>query len=361
MRSNETPMRKKIWIDLDNSPHVPFFVPIVEELKRRGYSVFLTARDCFQVCDLLELFGLECRVVGRHYGRHRIMKLAGTCFRALQLSRIAATEKPDLGVSHGSRSQLLSCALLGIPNITIFDYEFISLSLVRLLRVVGKNWLMAPEVIRDADLGLNSVPLLHYPGIKEDVYVPRFKPDPAIIAQLGLQDDKLTVTMRPPASEAHYRNPESEKLFTAVMDFLIAHADSKMVVVPRNEKQAGHLREQWPEAFAAKRIIIPDRAVDGLNLIWHSDLVVSGGGTMNREAAALGVPVYSVFRGRTGAIDRYLARSNKLVLLENTADIGKKISLTRRTRSADPSAVHREALTKIVENVISVLEPEIRR
>jgi predicted glycosyltransferase len=289
------------------------------------------------------------------------MKLAGTCFRALQLCRVVAAEKPDIGISHGSRSQLLSCALLGIPSITICDYEFVSLSLVRLLRGIGRNWLMAPQVIPDHDLGVNGKPLLKYPGIKEDVYVPRFKPDPAITSQLGLQDGKLVVTMRPPASEAHYRNPESEKLFGAVMSFLVAHPDSQIVVIPRNDKQKDQLREQWSEALATKKIIIPDRAVDGLNLIWHSDLVVSGGGTMNREAAALGVPVYSVFRGRMGAIDRYLAQSNRLILLDSVADIEKKLLLMPRTKTAAPNPVNQKALPKIVENIISVLDPAVNQ
>src|SRR5580658_7344135 len=73
---------KKIWIDLDNSPHVPFFIPIIEGIERRGHQVFLTARDSYQVCELLRLHGLSCQVVGRHYGKRWILKLLGTAFRA---------------------------------------------------------------------------------------------------------------------------------------------------------------------------------------------------------------------------------------------------------------------------------------
>src|SRR5687767_16013697 len=105
MRHRDT-SAPKIWIDLDNSPHVPFFVPIIEELEKRGCSIVLTARDCSNVCDLLNLFKLDCRVVGRHYGRHKIVKVGATCMRSMQLMRIGLSEKPDLAVSHGSRSQL---------------------------------------------------------------------------------------------------------------------------------------------------------------------------------------------------------------------------------------------------------------
>ena len=108
---------KKIWIDLDNSPHVPFFRPIIEELDSRGYHILLTARDSYQVCELLSFHGLsnKVKVVGRHYGKNRFMKIAGTCFRVAQLLPLILREKPDLAVSHGSRAQILSSFVTGTP------------------------------------------------------------------------------------------------------------------------------------------------------------------------------------------------------------------------------------------------------
>jgi len=346
----------KIWIDLDNSPHVPFFLPIIDELQKRGCSVLLTARDCSNVCDLLEFFKLKCRVIGRHYGRHKVVKVASTCFRALQLMRTAITEKPDLAVSHGSRSQLLACSLLGIPSITVYDYEFASLSLSKVLRRLGRNWLMAPEIIAHANGNGGHDNFLSYPGIKEDVYVPWFKPDARIKPQLGLLDEELVVTVRPPANEAHYYNPESDRLFTAAMEVLTARPDTKIVLLPRNEKQGADLRKRWGTAFASKKIIIPDAAVDGLNLIWHSDLVISGGGTMNREAAALSVPVYSVFRGRIGAVDQYLSDNQRLVLIENIADVKNKIVLKRRGQAEKLPVGSLDALNRVVANIMVVLK-----
>lgn len=346
----------KIWIDLDNSPHVPFFVPIIDELENCGFKVILTARDSSNVNDLLRLFKLRCRIVGGPGGRNKFKKVAATCWRSLQLMRIAIAHKPDLAVSHGSRSQVLTCMLLGIPSIIIFDYEFANFSIFKFARLLGKNWLMAPEVIS----GLNQNghmrdDLLHYPGIKEDVYVPRFKPDAGIKHHLELWDNLIVVTARPPANDAHYFNPESEKLFSAAMEFLTTHPETKIVLLPRNHKQAAHLRERWGSAFASGKVTIPDSAVDGLNLIWHSDLVISGGGTMNREAAALGVPVYSVYRGRIGAVDQYLARINRLVLIESTSEVEHKILLKRRSRAEQPSAINSNALGKIIDNIGLVL------
>src|ERR1700731_210264 len=117
-------MGMRIWIDLDNSPHVPFFAPIIDELEKAGYSVLVTARDCFQVCELADLMQLKYRLVGRHYGKNKVLKLTGLCWRALQLMPEMLRFRPQLALSHGSRSQLVVANLLGIPSVTVADYEF---------------------------------------------------------------------------------------------------------------------------------------------------------------------------------------------------------------------------------------------
>lgn len=342
---------KKIWIDLDNTPHIPFFAPIMEELEQRGYSVFLTARDCFQVCALADLFHFQYLRVGRHYGRRTVMKALGTSFRALQLLPSIWREKPDIAVSHGSRSQLLAATLANLPSLVIFDYEF-----AKPLPGLNPTWAMVPEIIPDSAVQLTHCELLKYPGIKEDVYVPTFKPDPALKADLGLAEDSVIVTLRPPANEAHYHNPASETLLEAVIDKLSHTAKTKVVLLPRNEKQAAALRTSWPGLFSEGRLMIPDHAVDGLNLIWHSDLVISGGGTMNREAAALGVPVYSIFRGTIGAVDRYLESCGRLLLLENAEDVKNKLLVKRRTRTNNTETRTKRTLENIVERIITLTE-----
>jgi len=343
--------RGKIWIDLDNSPHVPFFAPIVEALEKHSYSVVLTARDCFQVRELADLFHLNYRLIGRHYGKNKIRKMAGLCFRALQLVSNIREEKPDLAVSNGSRSQLIVSTCLGIPCLFMGDYEF------------ARNWafirptrLLCPEVIPSAALRLDPSRILKYPGIKEDVYVSRFVPDPSIRPQLGLQEQEVVATIRPPASEAHYHNPQSDELFDAAVNFLSKAHDLKLVALPRNEKQAMELKKRWPDLFSDGTMRIPSRAVNGLNLIWHSDFVISAGGTMNREAAALGVPVYSVFRGKIGAVDRYLAERGRLILLESVQDVQTKIRLARRNRSAKPQNDNCITLNSIVEQIVAVMD-----
>jgi predicted glycosyltransferase len=179
------------------------------------------------------------------------------------------------------------------------------------------------------------------------------------MSRLGLDEDHVIVTVRPPANEAHYHNPKSDELFSATIEFLAQASRVKVILVPRNGKQATSVRASWPDLFSGGKMMIPEHAEDGLNLIWYSDLVISGGGTMNREAAALGVPVYSIFRGTIGAVDRYLAANGRLTLLESAEDVRAKIILERRHRAAEP---HMEsgALNEIVDHIVTLVESKGR-
>ena len=343
--------RKKIWVDLDNSPHVPFFRPIIDELRKRNYDVLVTARDAYQVRELLEFYGVSARLIGRHYGKHKVLKGIGTCWRALAVTAGVRKEKIDLAITHGSRACVIACALLGIPDILLFDYEFAAK-----IPGIKPTWLMAPGVIADRHKG-NGAQIINYPGIKEDVYLSRFCPDYGLKGRLGIPPDDLLVMVRPPATEAHYHNPESEELLKAAIDRFVSTPGTRILLLPRNKRQEADLRSAWPGAIASMQILIPDHVEDGLNLIWNSDLVISGGGTMNREAAALGVPVYSIFRGKIGAVDAYLADQGRLVLLETVEDVRTKIKTVRR----DPHKQHLNgenspALDTIVQNIISIVE-----
>jgi predicted glycosyltransferase len=352
-RSNwpQSRFKKRVWIDLDNSPHVLFFAPIIEELKKQGIDVTLTARDAYQVRELLSFYGMDCEIVGGHAGKNKALKVAVNCARALQLLPTAFRVRPDLGLSHGSRAQVLVCKALGIPTTVMDDYEFS-------LRTgfLEPDWTVMPEVIPDGVMSNRAERVKRYPGLKEDVYVPGFLPDPAIFGELGISGDRLIATLRPPADEAHYHHPESDTLFAEVVRFLGSQPQVLAVTLPRNQRQASRLRVQWAGLLRAGKMIIPERALDGLNLLWFSDLAVSGGGTMNREAAALGVPAYSVFRGKAGAVDQYLVRAGRLTQIESVADVKKKIRLTRWNRPAVPDGSTRPALAAIVEHVVSTLQ-----
>lgn len=343
--------RRRVWIDIDNSPHVPFFLPIVEELQKQGVDLVLTARNIYQVCELLDFFHLNCKVIGRHYGKNKFLKIFGTILRTLQLAPTAVFARPDVAISHGSRAQLLISKVCGIPTIMMHDYEYTTKT-----GFLEPDCVLMPDVIPDGVMVKKTTRVLRYPGLKEDVYVPRFRPDPSIFLQLGILEDELVITVRPPATEAHYHNPESEVLFAEVMRLLSANPKVRAVTLPRNARQSEQLKKDWKDLIASGQMVIPNAPVDGLNLIWFSDLVISGGGTMNREAVALGVPVYSIFRGTTGAVDRYLAETGRMIMIENAADVRNKIKLVHWNRPAKPQDRNCPVLQYIVGNILSVLE-----
>jgi predicted glycosyltransferase len=343
---------KRIWIDLDNTPHVPFFAPIIAELKRRGYTVMVTARDAYQTCQLADLFRLSYTRIGRHYGAHKMMKVIGTGVRAAKLLAYVVWRRPDLAVNHGSRSQVLACNLTRTTSLAIFDYEHTRHSVI-----FNATWLMAPDVLPLAQLRDRSQHALNYHGIKEDVYAPGFTPDSSIVDRLGLTGREIVAVVRPPATEAHYHRPQSDVLFHATVEHLRQASGVKTIIVPRNERQAAAVRAEWADAAASGSIVVLDHPEDGLNLIWHADFVISGGGTMNREAAALAVPVYSIFRGDLGAVDRYLAASGRLVLLESPDDVHAKIKLERRPRAAEGHRPTRsQTMIEIVDHIVSIVE-----
>ena len=206
------PRGARIWIDLDNTPHVPFFIPIIRELERRGHHIFLSARDAFQVYDLATEAGLSVNKIGRHYGKNPVMKLVGLFWRSAQLLAFYRRHRPDIALSHGSRSQIFLCTQLRVPAIDILDYEHL-----HGFAIAHSKWMIVPEALSGANLPLKFFRVRYYPGIKEDVYVPAFDPDPKILDGLDLDKANILNTLRPPADEAHYHNPESNVLMVELM------------------------------------------------------------------------------------------------------------------------------------------------
>lgn len=322
--------RLTFWFDLCHPPHVLFFSPQIRALESAGHRCFITVRDRFQVKELCGLHGLDFLVIGRDYGKHSAAKAAGFLVRTAQLVRACRGRRLSLAVSQGSTYQVVAASVLGMPSVFMTDYEHVFLGVANRLA----TRLFFPSAIPERVLLEKGVPrskIFAYPGLKEDAYVHRFRPDSAGFDRLKIPRDSVIVTLRAPSFSAHYRNPESETLFYRVAESLLSRRGVTVLFLPRSTEDAASLRQRV--SGLPGRLIVPDRAVDGLNWIWHSDLVVGGGGTMNREAAALGVPVYSIFRGRSGAVDRHLNRAGRLVFIENESEIGR-IRIGKRIRPA---------------------------
>jgi uncharacterized protein len=345
----------KIWIDLDNTPHVPFFRPIIRELESRGHRVVVSARDAYQVCELADEMGVAYTMIGRHWGKNPLKKVLGLLWRSVQMLPFWLRERPDVALSHGSRSQVLLSKALRTPTIVCDDYEGsgnIPLGLPR--------WLIVPEALADTTFprGLHRDHVRFYRGLKEDVYVPDFEPDPSILDDLDLDPREIIVSVRPPADEAHYRDSQSDVLFVEAMSRLTTTPGVRVVMLPRTGRQGRSFREAHPEWFADRRTVIPSHALNGLDLLWYSDLVLSGGGTMNREAAALGVPAFSVFAGAIGAVDRRLEREGRLTIIRTTDEVRTAIPLTARDKTGQPAHSPRPALTDILGHIEDILRLE---
>lgn len=305
-----------IWIDLENSPHVPFFQQIISELERAGCEVVLTARDFAQTRALVAKAGLNARIIGGQYGRSKVLKTAGLFLRAARLARMMRGHKISLAVGHGSRGLLLAARMLRIPTLTLYDYEGASVALFNRL----STFVMTPEALPFSTLeklGLLSEKHLTYSGLKEDVYAGDFRLDDSIVNELNLDPSRIIITIRPPSRTAHYRSEESFRLYDAIMQLLAALDDVQIILVPRDRNAAAHAKR-----FAEHRnVIVPATVVDGLNLLYHSDLMISGGGTMVREAAALGVTAVTIFKGPMGAVDRWLIEEGRMISIDRAEEI----------------------------------------
>ena len=327
-------VRVKVWIDITAAAHVLVFRPLVRLLRERGAEVEITSREYGQTRELLELHGLEAEVIGHHAGRSRLAKAAQMAARLRALRRFARSRGFDVALAHGSHELTMTARSLGIPSSTTFDYEWARLQHQLGCRAATK--VVVPDAIPPARLAAyGAVPpkLLQYPGLKEEYYLADFEPDPGVVSALGIPSDRMLVLLRPPPDVSLYHR-HSNPLFPQVLTYLGRHEEVSAVVLPRTQEQREYVRD-----LALPSIVIPEHAVDAQSLIGLSDLVVSAGGTMNREAAALGVPVYTTFGGRLGGVDEELIRQGRLVPITDprALEVGKRASAQRTRVRRDPA------------------------
>jgi uncharacterized protein len=320
----------RAWVDLTNSPHVLVMRPVIRALERRGADVLVTARDFAQTLGLLERFGIAHTAIGRHRGGRPAAKALGLASRSLALARWARSRRIDVALGHGSNDVTVAARLLGIPCATTFDYEWAAAQHTVNCRLAKR--VVVPEAIppeRLARYGATPAKLRRYPGLKEEYYLADFEPDRAVLDELGLaRDAPLAVVRTPPAVSLYHRF--EHPLFAHLLERLRDQAQT--VVLPRTP-------EQRAELAAAGGFVVPERTVDAQSLIACADVVVSAGGTMNREAVALGTPVWTTFEGRLGAVDERLIAEGRLRRLQRPEDV----TVARRDRgSPAPARVRRD-------------------
>ena len=319
----------RIWIDLTNSPHVLVLRPFIDVLRADGHEVEVTARDFAQTLELCDRFGIAHTAIGHHRGGQLAAKGLGLASRSSALLRWARRAgRFDLAIGHGSNDITVAAALLRIPATTTFDYEWATVQHninCRLARSVVVPDVIPPE--RFDRYGARRK-LRPYAGLKEEYYLADFEPDPKILHSLGLDESQpIAVVRTPPEVSLYHRF--SNDLFAATLQRL---RGSQTVVLPRTAQQRAELD-------ASGGFIVPEQAIDAQSLIAYADLVISAGGTMNREAVALNTPVFTVFEGRLGAVDEELIASGRMRRLSSTDDA---TLVKRDRRTATDARIRRD-------------------
>jgi uncharacterized protein len=318
----------RIWVDISNSPQVPFFRPLVRLLRERGHDLEVTTREYAQTIQLLALHGIPHEVVGpRHGGAGALGKARAMAGRLRALRRFASGRGFDLALSHASHELPLVARSLGIPSAYAFDYE-----LARVQHGLGSRAarrVVVPDAIpqdRLDALGASSTKVRRYPGLKEEYYLHEFEPDDSVLAKLGIDPARVLVVVRTPPDVSLYHR-HGNPLFGDVLERLGRDEEVHAVTLPRTAEQRDAI-----QARTLPSIIVPEEAVDAQSLVALGDLVVSAGGTMNREAVALGVPAYTTFAGALGAVDRGLVNEGRLRVLTSvdTLVVEKRSGAVRR-------------------------------
>ncbi len=335
----------RVWVDVTNSPHVVIFRPLIARLEARGHEVTVTSREFAQTIGLLERFGIPHIPVGAHGGGSRAGKARAMARRSADLIRFARARRFDLAVAHGSTDQPVAARLAGTPQVTMFDYEYAAAMHHWNGRLATR--VLVPAAIPEGALaryGIRPPKLVRYHGLKEEYYLADHALDPGVLGELGLDPERLIVVVRPPPEVTLYHRGASTDLFAATLARLLGEAPAvQTVVLPRTEAQR--------ESLLGTAAIVPVHPVDGPSLVAAADLVVSAGGTMNREAAALGVPAYTPFAARLGAVDRSLIAEGRLRRLTSPDDL----VLEHRPRGDVPPLRDPERLVDLI------LEPAATR
>ncbi len=340
-----------VWIDLANSPHVLFFQPVIAELHRRGVSTVVSARDFAQTVELCRLWDIEAEVVGAHGGAGLAGKASNLVGRVRALRAFARAEAPSVAVSHNSYAQAVAGRTLGLPVVTAMDYEFQPANHLafRCASLVAVPDVFPLDLLRRQ--GAKPSKVWRYSGLKEQVALAGFTPDPGYLERAGVAQPggPPVVVVRPPADMALYhrfQNPLFAELLALLKDE--RHHDAmRVLVLSRTAEQAASI-----EQAGFGELIWKGAALDGRQLVAAADAVISAGGSMNREAAVLGTPAYSIYAGTLAAIDRALVADGRLRLLRSSADLSSL--LIERKTSTETPPVDGSLLNAFVDRVLGM-------
>jgi predicted glycosyltransferase len=328
-----------VWVDMSAPAHVLVLRPIIDRLRERGHAVEVTSRDYAQTQALLDLHEMEHTPIGHHGGASRLRKAARLGARSAGMLRFGRGRSFDLALAHGSNDLAIAAKLLGVPEANMHDYEY-AVTQHRIGCRLAKR-VMFPDSVpaeRLRRFGVGPEKLFPYPGLKEEYYLYDFEPDPEALSRLGVDTGRVVVIVRPPPDVSLYHR-KSNPLFPRVLQRLGQDEGVHALVLPRTAEQ-----RELVQSLELPSLIVPPGAVEAQSLVALADLVVSAGGTMNREAAALGTPVYTTYGGRLGGVDEALIRSGRLRPLTDP----RAIELRKRSAEAQPTRRDPEPLVETI-------------
>lgn len=337
-----------IWIDIANPPQVLFLHPIITELEKRGYRLIITTRKHSETISLANQCGLTHKVIGAHGGGTFLGKGWAIVLRALKSVWYLRNQDISLAISSSSYSQAIAAMWMQVPLITFNDYEG-NPGLHIVCRVAEK--ILVPDVFSKQNLypyGALEDQIESYNGLKESVYLSEFTPNSRFLESINIPEDKVLVTMRPASEVSTYHQFENP-IFDEALNHIASHDNTVIILLPRNPEQ----RQKY-EALGLKNVIFPNSVLDGPNLVYYSDLIVGGGGTMNREAVVLGSPVYSLFLGRLGSVDKHLIDTGELILIKESQDIRKIRVAKKKTLENKYQQTSKYLVSEIVDRVLDL-------
>jgi predicted glycosyltransferase len=343
---------KRIWIDLDDSTQIPFFAPIVKNLEEKGYNVLISGRNYSKIKLLADLYNLDYIPTAKQFDKNNFTKILNSFFRSFQLLLFVIKSKPTIAITHGSVSQMIAAFILRIPIAMFLDYEFIR----ALPTLIKPNIIFMPNILYNNLHSSFGTKIFSYPGRKEDIYLHNFAPDSNIITNLKIDTSSIIIFIKLQSYKNFDKDYQRKQLFQEIIKMLTNNETTRTIILLQDELGKAEILKYFNIDLNSEKLLIQTEIIDELNLLWHSDIVISDSRSLNREASSMGIPVYNIFHDKLGAVDSHLVKNNRLILIENIKDVRTKIQIKKKQKLIKLLNINSLALQSVsneIENFIS--------
>lgn len=307
--------RRTLWFDLTNTSHVHFFNPFIDELKDE-FEVIVTTRDLAETRALLNGMNLEYKNYGEYSGDNKLMKISGHLLRSLNM--MSYLKKIDFAFSHGSPCPIMVKYIKNAKLISSYDNEH---AMSYDLLSCHSDDFIVPEVLGELsnERARNGTKVSTYPGLKEQIYLADFKPDKTIMDKIPFDD---YLVLRAEAWKSDYVKNGVVRAFD--IGKRLVDEGYNIVFLPRYG-----IAPEWMKRSENVYVSPP---VNGPQLCYFSDGVLTGSGTLAREAAVLGVPAVSFYSNEPLKVDLYLESKGRVL---RSGDVDKIVEYLNKTKKEE--------------------------